>query len=184
MAKNCILWRRVDVEGHDACRLDRDHDGWTLSGSAAYDEDGAVVALNYSVVHDRDWTTRSARISGWAAEQTLDIEIIRRPDGLWSCNGSSIETVKNCIDIDLGFTPATNTTAIRRLELETGQSMKTCAAWLDPSDWKLKPLDQQYTRETKSTFQYCSLASGFTTQLTVNDLGLVEDYPGIWTRAE
>ncbi len=31
-----ILWRRLDVPGHDACRLLRSDAGWQLEGAAAF----------------------------------------------------------------------------------------------------------------------------------------------------
>ena len=120
------------------------------------------------------------RQSGWVGSEDVQIQIERRADGVWLMNGETVASVSEAIDIDLGLTPATNTTAIRRLQLEVGQSADATAAWLDPSDWQLKPLDQTYHRRAADTYEYASPAHGFSAVLTVDDFGLVTDYPGIW----
>ena len=67
-----------------------------------------------------------------------------------------------------------------RLQLQEGQTGPALAAWLDPSDWQLKTLQQVYFRRSAEVYQYSSPAHGFSSELRVNDYGLVTDYPGIW----
>lgn len=176
-----ILWQRVGVAGHDACRLERTARGWQLKGAAAYMEDDAISALSYHICHDDKWVTQSARISGWSGSENLDIAISRDADGTWLRNGIAVDSVQGAVDIDLGFTPATNTTAIRRLNLDVGQRMAGMAAWLDPADWKLKPLEQFYLRKSDFAFEYGSPGHGFRCDLAINGTGFVTEYPGLWT---
>ncbi|MEM8659227.1 MAG: putative glycolipid-binding domain-containing protein [Pseudomonadota bacterium] len=175
-----ILWKRVDVAGLDNCRLLRTSSGWTLSGKAVYREEGVVTALSYDIHHDPAWITRTARIEGWSGAQPLAMEITRAADGTWRCNSEGLPALEGCTDIDLGFTPATNTTAIRRLGLAAGAQAEAVAAWLDTGDWALKPLAQSYERLADNRYAYHSLASGFRATLTTEGSGLVTDYPGLW----
>ena len=87
-------------------------------------------------------------------------------------------------DLDFGFTPATNTLAIRRLALAVGDDAAVTAAWLDPTDWALKPLRQTYRRTGPQTYAYASPDTGYQTTLTCNDFGVVTDYPGLWQAVE
>ena len=191
MEQAFILWRRVDTHGHDACRLTQTESGWRLQGGAVFVEDGETGSVQYDVRHSRDWLTETASISGWVGPREIQIQIERRADGGWVMNGDPVPKVMGAMDIDLGLTPATNTTAIRRLKLEQGQKAQSLAAWLDPTDWQLKPLEQTYFRSptvaaapaaaaAADTYEYASPAHGFSAILSVNDSGLVTSYPGIW----
>lgn len=175
-----ILWRRVDAPGHEACRLRRESDGWSLRGCANYRDDSGFGALSYRVEHDENWLTRNAQVTGWAGNHELDLQIVRNSDGTWFCNDNLMDSLKGCTDIDLGFTPATNTTAIRRLNLEIGQEQQANAAWLDTEDWRLKPLAQTYARVSRTSYRYASSDHGYRTELTVSENGLVTVYPRLW----
>ncbi len=178
------FWRRVDIQGHDACRLSHRNSKWVLNGAAVYLENQTITSVNYQVVCDPGWTTKSAVISGWSGQKELNIEIARETNGRWRCNGVDIDPVFGSLDVDLGFTPATNTCAIRRLNLDVHQKEETTAAWLDTSDWTLKPLEQYYCRRSQTTYEYGSPAHGFQAQLTTDRFGLVKEYPGYWASDE
>lgn len=176
-----VLWRRLDTLGHDACRLSRDGEDWVLEGAAVAAEKHALVCVSYRVTCTPDWVTRSATVTGWSDDRNIHLEIIRDESGTWTCNGVQQPLLSECTDIDLGFTPATNTCAIRRLQIEPGQRRKATAAWLDDSDWQLKPLQQYYLRKGDLCYEYGSPAHGFMAQLTLDAHGLVTEYPGVWT---
>jgi hypothetical protein len=61
-------------------------------------------------------------------------------------NDRPIDLTGGLLDVDLGFTPASNTNAIRRLDLGIGETTETIAVWLDTADWTVKPLTQSYER--------------------------------------
>lgn len=178
-----ILWRRLDVPGLDACRIERADSGWRLDGVAHFREGQTVCGISYEITHDQNWTTQSAKISGWIGQDSLNLRIRRTDSGDWFVNDALLECLGGCTDLDLGFTAATNTTAIRRLCLEPTQIADGVAAWLDTSDWRLKPLRQYYVKQSQHSYEYGSPAHGFQTLLTVNDAGLVTKYPDFWISA-
>jgi len=175
-----ILWRRCDTEGHEACRLERCAEGWRLQGMAAYLEDGRITCVHYTVNHDASWIASSARVVGWCGPRPLDIRISRTADGQWSVDDRPSADLAGALDIDLGFSPATNTSAIRRLELKTGESKQIVAAWLDTTDWTMKPLEQEYMFISEGECEYRSIQSGYRARLSLTPVGLVERYPGLW----
>ena len=89
--------------------------------------------------------------------------------------------MRGCQDVDLSVTPATNTRPIRRLDLDIGKSESVTAAWIKIPDLKVQLLSQRYTRVAKNTYRYES-ATGFSAEITVDDLGLVITYAGGWER--
>jgi uncharacterized protein len=133
------FWRRLDTEGHDGCRLIRMKDGWRLSGSAIFDHQGKACMLDYAVDCDAAWRTLSARVHGSVGLDELAFDIERTPDGDWLLNGKVQPAAKGCIDLDLGFTPATNLIAIRRLdpgeEVETPAPRTTWSSRCSSASW-------------------------------------------------
>lgn len=83
-------------------------------------------------------------------------------------------------DVDLGFTPATNANAIRRLDLAVGAAAETTALWLDVDNWAIKPLRQVYRRLAEDRYEYASPDHDYRVVLTVNGAGMVTDYPDLW----
>lgn len=98
----------------------------------------------------------------------------------WSVNEAEAHEVSDCIDLDLNFSPSTNTIAIRRLKLEVGERRDVTAAWLRFPSFTLEPLAQSYQRLAGNLYRYVSGNESFTADLATDDVGFVIDYPGIW----
>ncbi len=183
MTDATILWRRLDVPGHDAARLLRGTDGWRLEGVAAFASDAGPCALTYEVRLSARWHTRSARVSGWIGDRPVRLRATAGRGGAWSLDGEAQPALEGCEDIDLSFTPATNLIPVRRLALETGGTGTSRAAWLRVPELTLEPIIQAYERLTVGTYRYVTAAGVFDRRLTVRPDGFVVDYPGLW-RAE
>jgi uncharacterized protein len=113
-----ILWQRLDVPGHDACRLIQNERGWRLEGATAFSHEGAPASLAYGVYCDHQWRTRQGTVRGWMGEHPVDVRITRLTQGIWKLNGQVVPDLDDCVDLDFGFTPATNLFQIRRIALE------------------------------------------------------------------
>lgn len=173
-----ILWRRLDQPGHDACRVS----GSSLEGTAVTTFDERACSLSYRVECDEEWRTRSARVTGWIGSETVDVTITVDERGRWRLNDVEQPALDGCIDVDLSFTPATNTLPIRRLALPVGQSAPVSAAWFRVPSLQMEPLDQIYHRTAEQTWQYSSGGGSFTARIEVDAEGVVVDYEGIWIR--
>lgn len=176
-----VLWRRMDVEGMDACCFDFFDDGYRLTGTALYRERDEPAKLEYAVLCNADWSSRSAKVTGWIGSTKREFNLSCDPDGRWSCDNETIQGVHGLLDIDLGFTPATNTIAIRRLHLDVGAEVETTAIWLDIQDWSFKPLPQVYRRVSETEFAYRSPSHNYSVHLEADDFGIILNYPELWT---
>jgi Putative glycolipid-binding len=67
-----MLWRRVDVPGHDACRLDQRESGYHLRGAAVFCHQAGPANISYSIACDARWRTQSGQIMGFIGERRLD----------------------------------------------------------------------------------------------------------------
>lgn len=179
MTFRSVLWNRLDVAGSDACRISDRSGDWLIEGAAVFVHGKAVAHLYYSIAVDAHWATKSASVSGWIDEKSVAIDL--QPHGRdWTQNQKPLNGVTGLLDVDLGFTPASNTNALRRLKLKVGEKAETMAVWLDTSDWAVKPLRQIYARRTEKTYFYASPAHGYQAELEVDDFGIVTNYPGLW----
>lgn len=175
-----ILWRRLDTPGHDACRLDRDALGWRIEGTAVFRQGTIPAQLSYRVTCDLGWHTQEGHVQGWIGARSLDLAITRTRAAVWTMDGAVVPDLGNCIDLDLGFTPATNLISLRRLALHEGQAVEVPAAWLDVSAGTLGLLPQRYERRTEETYWYEAPSFGYAALLQVAPTGFIRLYPGLW----
>jgi hypothetical protein len=177
-----LLWRSLDQTGHEACRLVSEDSGWHLTGTAVFAGDGQPCRLDYHVVCDSSWRTRSGRVSGWVGGSTVEVALAVDPDRRWRINQAERPELAGCIDLDLNFSPSTNLIPIRRLNLAVGMQAELTAAWLRFPSFTLEPLPQRYRRLDSSTYRYESVgpAGLFVADLQVSPEGFVTHYPGLW----
>ncbi len=175
-----ILWRRLDLPGHEIGRLVRRDDRWELSGTAVFVHETRPCRLDYRVVCDSGWHTSAAHICGVIGDLEIDLSVAVAAEQRWYLNGVECAAVAGCIDIDLGFSPSTNLLPIRRLSMAVGEEAHVRAAWLPFPELAFKILPQVYRRVGERTYRYESGGGTFVRELEVNAAGFVTTYPGLW----
>jgi hypothetical protein len=178
------LWRWRRATGLERCVLAREGVGWHLSGTVLTLHEGGPAEARYDVTCDDEWRTRRVLVSVEDAtcERTLSLEAA---DGVWRVEGREIAAVRGCLDVDLGWSPSTNTLPIRRLAVALGQSSgPVTAAWVRFPDLAVEPLEQEYTRLDERRWRYQSRGGAFSAVLEVDEHGLVIDYGDLWERVK
>ena len=177
-------WQGESFPGLELCRLEVEDGQGRLEGSVAYADaaDGAGNGLlSYRIDLAAPWRTTRVeirRLPAFGAPTTL--LLTRDEAGRWSIDGSERSDLAACADVDLEFSPSTNTLPIRRLELAVGDSAPVAAAWVRFADLTVEVIEQTYERVGELGYRY--RAGSFTADLEVDDAGLVLDYPGLWRR--
>jgi len=183
------LWQWSKGIGLERFELLQGKDEWILRGtiitlSDRGPEQAAPAEARYEVVCDGAWRTRKASIAVREAGEERTLQIMAE-DGIWYENGVLNQAVSGSVDIDLGWSPSTNTLPIRRLHLKVGEaSGEITAAWVQFPDLKLQPLAQEYLRISDRQYRYSSRGGAFVAQISVDDQGLVVDYEGFWRRVK
>lgn len=178
--KESIVWRRLDVAGHEYARIFTEMSKRYLNGAAIFGYERQFCKLDYLIECDSEWQTLAAKISGFVGKRMIEIDIAVDAEKRWIINGSENTETVNCLDIDLNFSPVTNTLPVRRLNLAVGQKAEVRAAWLRFPGFTLEPLDQTYERTAKNKYRYESAGGEFVAEIDVNDFGLVTKYPNFW----
>lgn len=178
------LWRRLDLPGHDSCCLWKSDHGWHLAGTAIFWFEQQPCLLSYEVNTHLNWETCTANVSGYVGESVIALAIARTPNNYWSINDTDVQDAAGCIDLDLGFTPATNLIAIRRLSLAIGARSPAPAAWLEFPTFTLKQLEQHYHRISADRYDYAAPEVGYADVLDVDEYGAIARYPQLWEQEQ
>lgn len=171
---HCVAWQIAQTwHAAEWCRLVDGRDGIELSGSVAGAIDGTPFRVDYAIACDADWLTRSARVTRWIGAAARQIDL-RCDGGRWTIDGVDAPALDGATDVDLGFSPSTNTLPIRRLALKVGDAAAIRTAWLRFPAFDIVRGEQRYTRIAPNAYRYES--GTYAADLTVDAAGLVIDY--------
>lgn len=180
-----VRWTGWDGQGLDHCDVSLSADGLTLDGVVVGNREGAYGG-HYRVRTDATGRSREVWVfyaGGPALKARADA------DGRWTdaLTGAPIPALDGCTDVSIGATPATAALPVRRLALAQGQSAEVRTAYVPlPSQidgaFLPRPAEGRYTRLGPGRYRYDQLTRHFTTELAVDEDGLVLDYPGYFRR--
>lgn len=197
MTNHLLAWSGID----DPSRVDQA--SVELNGESMRAIGGAL-ARNFSSSWELDvasgWVTRALRVTtrGYGWMRTLDLT--RSDDGHWAAETSFTgevdlplpglpdpESLVDAVDCDLGLCPITNTMPIRRLGLldHEVQDTQLVMAWVEMPSLRVLRSDQVYASGLtgiRGSVAYTSFSRDFSAHLTVDDAGLVIDYPTLARR--
>ena len=172
-------WTRLDRPGRDAALLRPIDGGWLLQGAAAFDHDAGSAAVAYLAEVDARWQTKRGIVNGFLDDKTIQHEVERDNSG-WRLNGVRVEGLEHLVDLDYGFTPATNVLQLSRIALKVGERAEVPVAWFDLDSASLIELPQIYERRGESTYWYEAPTVSYRGLLEIATNGFVQFYPGLW----
>lgn len=190
-------WRHVGArDGYEVVFFHHDADRpglITIDGTSAATEDGSSWWVRYHLELDGDWTTRRAEIRG--RSPLGEHHRLLESDGLgrWAVDGTHDATLDGCIDVDLEASACTNTIPIHRLDLQRDEQADAPAVYVRADGLQVEHLDQRYRlgpdqssglgRDRTWQLGYCAPRFGADVDLTLDEFGLVLDYPSLAERS-
>lgn len=199
---NALLWRRLDAPGAEQV---------LFSDRAGLHARGTMLAARplpftcrYELYTDDTWATArlEATVEGPGFVRQTRLE---RAAGRWrvtateqgDLNGALLAAgqaradqpgiedptqLAAAVDVDLGYSPLTNTLPIRRLNLigSVGATSTVTVAWVLVPSLQVIAAEQTYTVLAEDQIRYSS--GSFTADLTVDAQGYVMHYPGLAER--
>ncbi|MCG8435188.1 MAG: putative glycolipid-binding domain-containing protein [Gammaproteobacteria bacterium] len=184
MEEHSILWRDLANDGKDLLNVVQTSRGWLLNGTILTTLNRDPCKINYRIECDIAWLTREVAVDIYSPSVSRRVFLTADGERRWHLNGEEMPELFGCTDIDLEFTPASNTLPIRRLNLEVGATARIKAAWLKFPKLAIEAADQEYHRVEERLYKYSSRGGEFETPVEVNDFGLVARYPGQWEIVE
>ena len=172
-----ILWQGLIAPSMERFIAARTETGCQLAGLILQAHQDAPYVVRYSIDLDEAWRTRAAQIEVENDGQHRT-SLVADVAGHWSRDGEQLPGLDNCLDVDLEWSPSTNTIPIRRLGLALGESRAVTAAWVRFPSLEVQRLEQSYERVDERRYRYRS--GRFTADLAVDEDGMVLEYGVSW----
>ncbi len=173
-----VLWYSPILPSMERCSLREGPDRWRLEGTVLTLIDSGPAEIRYVLTCDRSWRTRECTVcvarsdAAWQADLGVD------EAGSWFQDGMRIDGSGGISDVDLGFTPSTNTLPIRRLALAIGEEAKIRVVWLRFPEFDGVVAEQVYARIAEDVYRFES--GDFRAILETDEHGIVTRYGDLW----
>jgi hypothetical protein len=131
-------------------------EGHRLAGVVVLPRDGDPCHISYEVMVDHCWAPLVATTTVTTPGRASRMSLASDGEGGWTLDGATAPRLDGCGDIDLGWTPATNTIPIRRLALGRGETASISAAWVRFPELDVVASEQRYTRLADDRWRYQS----------------------------
>lgn len=175
-----VLWHCTELRSSEVAVLDDDPTGPSLRGTTALERDGVPCLVTSEVVADARWRTTSVTATVAAAGDSRRFELAAL-DGVWTREGRPAPELEGCTDVDLGWTPSTNTLPIRRVVASSTSPVDATGvhtirvALLRFPELDLAAAEQTYERLAEDRWRFAM--DDFTAELVVDPAsGLVLAY--------
>lgn len=176
-----VLWRCAELRSTEHFSLEEVDGAWVLSGDASLLVDGIPGHVGYRVAVSADWVVVRALIDFAIGGRHRVLEIMHA-QGAWTVDGIRRPDLAGCTDVDLGWTPSTNTVPLRRLSSDIGERREVRAAWVRFPELDVQAAEQCYTRLASDRWRY--QAGPYEFVLVVSEEGLVLEYGDDLWRAD
>jgi len=180
------MWRSLDGTKFEHVKILENNEGITADGLMIHLNDNETLRMRYRIYCDTSWRIHKAELIK-LDETDERLLLLSDGNGTWrNERDTPIDELNGCRDIDIHFSPFTNTLAIRRLNLQPGESANIEAVFISGQTMQLAAASQRYTHlgnnSSGAHYKYEGLSSGFKKTLPVDHTGLVMEYPGYFKR--
>lgn len=179
------LWRSLDHAGFEHVRVDDSHPEWDVYDSMIVREhQGEIRRGGYTLIVDKAFRTLEIRIMAeYEPGSMAALHLLASGDGRWTDGDERhIPSLDGVIDVDIQWSPLTNTLPVRRLDLREGAEHDIPVAYIALPELALSRVSQRYTRVDGRTVRYTSETRDFVRDLALDDDGFVLEYPDLFTR--
>jgi len=175
-------WDFVDGTGSEMASLSRGKSDWVIQGQIARTIAQAQIEVEYVILCDSSWRTKTAKVVVSNGKENRKLDLCNN-NGFWFQDGERCPALDGCVDVDLEWSPSTNTLPLRRLNIPVGgESGFVTAAWIRFPELRTQPLLQNYRRMAEDTYLYRSHGGTFEAEISVDRHLLVVSYEGLWER--
>jgi hypothetical protein len=151
-----ILWHCASLASSEYSSLSNRDNGHRLQGLTVTPLEDHPCHIEYEVAVDAAWSPNFVTATITTPTQIRTRRLERDATGRWRLDGRVADYLDGCTDVDLGWTPATNTVPIRRLDLAVGDTETISAAWIRFPELDVVASPQRYTRLARDRWRYQS----------------------------
>jgi hypothetical protein len=178
------LWTGLEYYSLENCLIEVTASGVDINSVIIGKYEGRIYRVDYHIKTNPDWETQYVQITSRHSNREQYYRLTSDGSGNWIVDGRRLSQFDGCIDVDIAVTPFTNTLPINRLRLHTRETKHIRVIYFDLLEQQVKPVVQVYKRISEEKYHYENVPNDFETDITVDENGLVVDYPSLFTRAE
>ncbi len=180
-----LIWQHLEAPGWEHVRVITEHPGWTVFDSIlAREANGQVLRGGYTLVVDKEWRTLELRFMLESEPGSMQgIHLLSEGDGRWfDADEQHIPELDGILDVDIQWSPLTNTLPLNRIGMETGSHHDIRLAYIALPEPRLQVVEQHYHRPDTSTLELSVPGSNEKYPMTVDEDGYVVHYPELFDR--
>ena len=178
--RRAIRWRSLQHGGLEECRITDWIESIKVRSAIVSQADETRHGVFYEMSLAPDWLFESILLQRTDGVMSV---LSRSRDGNWfDAQVEELPALQGCVDIDFEMTPFTNTLPIRRAPLEIGETRRFRMAYIPADTLEPFPAEQIYTRLGDRLYRFETADGSFAAEITVDEHGLVVDYPGLFER--
>jgi hypothetical protein len=179
--RRSIRWRSLEHGGLEQLRLYEWPEAIKIRSAIVGQIGEERHGVLYEVSLTRDWTFEAILLQRTDGAMSV---LSRGKDGAWfDAQVEELPALRGCTDIDFEMTPFTNTLPIRRSPLAIGETRRFRIAYIPAAHFEPFATEQSYTRLSERVYRFENADASFAADITVDEDGLVVDYPGLFERA-
>lgn len=177
-----VMWNGVDRHSLEDCRIAINGQSVEIDSIILGQYEKEIFRVEYRIKTDQQWRTRWFEIKTRLGNK--DQYFSMESDGLgnWNSNGRQETMFNECLDIDISLTPFTNTLPINRLNLAAQGTSEIQVVYVDVLNNSVRPARQKYSHVSGSKYKYENIPNDFDALISVDEQGLVIDYPSLFNR--
>lgn len=179
-----IHWKGREYLSRESCLITASDDEIKIDSAINGSYLEMDYHINYNIRTNSSWEVLAFSVTSQVNRRESRLSLESDGKGKWkAADGHEMTLFNGCIDIDISLTPFTNTLPINRLKLAVGRATEIKVLYLDLLNGETRPVRQKYTRVSEKAYLYENVPNDFEALITVDDQGLVVDYPGLFERA-
>lgn len=177
-----LLWTGREYDSLENCLVDTMENGTEINSVIVGSNGHKIYRVEYRIKTNPQWETLFFEVKSQHSDKISCYRFESNGKGNWMTNGKPAPQFNGCMDIDISLTPFTNTLPINRLKLPQEDSQEIQVIYLDILAQQIVPVRQKYTCLSETTYRYENVPNDFEAVVTVDEVGLVVDYPQLFIR--
>ncbi|MDR2236428.1 MAG: putative glycolipid-binding domain-containing protein [Chryseobacterium sp.] len=181
--KTTLIWKGIRYQSLEYFTIQETPEHYAVSSKITGSFKDKIYAVEYTINIDKNWNIQEFAIQSEvnSVKNTLSG---KKLGNQWEINQIIRPELEGIPYIDISLTPFTNSLPINTLKLQENDSRDIHVIYIDVLHADFRPVSQRYTRTAKEKYRYENIPKNFEAEITVDEAGLVLDYPQLFEKVE
>jgi hypothetical protein len=177
-----LIWKATEYDSLENCIVTITANEVIIKSVIVGCKENVIFRIDYTIKTNSNWETLFCELITQFGNARQVISFQGDGKGNWITGGILAINFKGCIDVDIPFTPLTNTLPINRLKLKEQKEENIKVIYIDIMESGIRPVSQKYKRLSGQEYNYQNVPNDFEANISVDENAFVIDYPGLFRR--